>query len=180
MLGSCRIKDTRHGNYGSDGQQNQSDQSVFGDDTGIRTHRPYGVCIHASRESHRSTSIHAQAIQQSFRMLRADPERVPAHLPADGRPVPARRPCDVGLAPALVPHQHDLLALRQCRMCVPAHASSDVWLSVASTIVSVTHGPLPFPAVALEMKIHVSKWRSYSDTLRDSTPIPSCSNFKRF
>lgn len=111
---------------------------------------------------------------------RADPERVPAHLPADGRPVPARRPCDVGLAPALVPHQHDLLALRQCRMCVPAHASSDVWLSVASTIVSVTHGPLPFPAVALEMKIHVSKWRSYSDTLRDSTPIPSCSNFKRF
>lgn len=84
---------------------------------------------------------------------RAGSERVPAHLPADGRPVPARRLCDVGLAPALVPHQHDLLALRQCKMCVPAHASSDVWLSVASTIVSGTHGPLPFPAVALEMKI---------------------------
>lgn len=30
----------------------------------------------ASRESHRSTSIHAQAIQQSSRMLRAGPYRV--------------------------------------------------------------------------------------------------------
>ena len=76
MPGSCRIEDTRHGNYGSDDQQNQADQSVFGDDAGIRTHRPYGVCIHASRESHRSTSIHAQAIQQSFRMLRTGPYRV--------------------------------------------------------------------------------------------------------
>lgn len=76
MPGGCRIEDARHGNYGSDDQQNQADQSVFGDDAGIRTHRPYGVRIHASRESHRSTSIHAQAIQQSFRMLRAGPYRV--------------------------------------------------------------------------------------------------------
>lgn len=34
------------------------------------------MIANVSRESHRSTSIHAQAIQQSSRMLRAGPYRV--------------------------------------------------------------------------------------------------------
>lgn len=37
---------------------------------------PTQMIANVSRESHRSTSIHAQAIQQSSRMLRAGPYRV--------------------------------------------------------------------------------------------------------
>ena len=62
MLGSCSIEDTRHGNYGSDDQQNQADQSVFGDDAGIRTHRPYSVRIHAGRKSCCRAAVHAKTI----------------------------------------------------------------------------------------------------------------------
>mgnify|MGYP000013653102 CR=1 FL=1 len=60
----------------SSDQHGQPDQPVFGDDAGIRAHRPHRVRVHAGRESRGRAAVHAKTVQQPSGFGRAGPHRI--------------------------------------------------------------------------------------------------------
>ncbi|RDX07828.1 hypothetical protein CE165_04865 [Bifidobacterium longum] len=83
LVGRCAIRTAtayrppaRHADHRGSDQHGQPDQPVFGDDAGIRAHRPHRVRVHAGRESRGRAAVHAKTVQQPSGFGRAGPHRI--------------------------------------------------------------------------------------------------------